>query len=89
MREQLRTSPQYSDKIAKTRESSSREVAKLLRMEFLLDNAKCVRLLIQYIEQNPTASLEQFQEYATSTGLITQPEVIEDFINQLRFFIIV
>jgi len=53
-------------------------------MQFLLDNAKCAKLLTEFIEKNPTASKEDFDRYAVSTGLISQPKVAQKFIDQLQ-----
>ncbi len=79
----MEKSPEYIQALEKVRSEKSKESAELFRMECLLDNAKLAMMLTGYLEENPTASAEEFIKYAQENGKIIHPDVTEAFIRNL------
>jgi len=87
----MERSPHYDESIARIKQehregaplAESREKISHLRQEMILDNAQCARLLTEFIDDNPAATVEQFKEYAQGTNLIIHPEITANFIANL------
>lgn len=78
--------PGETDSEASERElqnAEKREAAKILRMEAFLENAKCTQLLVEFLEQNPHASIEELEEYIVKNAKVIHPKNLNNFIELL------
>jgi len=79
----IEKSPQYEEGLKRVRAEGSKESAERFRMEVLLDNAELARSLTEFIENNPTASQEEFIDFARKSGKVIHPESVEQFVEAM------
>ncbi len=89
---QVRSMPQefgtseesQDDKFKRERRSTEkRDAARILRMEVLLDNAKCARVMVLALEENPKISVEDLQNLLAQQVEVIHPEVAATFAAEL------
>jgi len=79
--------PKYNEAIERVRNLSQstekKDQARKLRTEVMLDNAKCAKLLVETLKNNPLINEEDFEAIAVSSNLVVHPEVTQNFIHAL------
>lgn len=78
--EEVRRMPQETEKES----AEKREAASWLRMEVMLDNAKCARVMVQALEENPKITVAEMQAQVARQANIIYPEVATAFAAELK-----
>ncbi len=72
------------EQFAREKQSAEkREAVRLLRMETLLDNAKCARFLVEALEDDPKITVEELSARVAREANVIHPEVVEAFCAEL------
>ena len=88
----MEKSPQYRERLQTIRSlpqkteaeaGEKKEQAKLFRMEVLLDNAQCTRLVTNALLENPAIEPEELEQIAQTSEFLAHPEVMDAYIKQL------
>lgn len=76
----IRKLPQDSE----SEKELKQEKAKLFRMEVMLDNAKCIKILTEALIKNPALSEDDLKRMIQQDFLLAHPEDLEQFIYEIK-----